>query len=119
MVIDSVTELIILQRALTTLRFGNCNNDEITHLACSPHLGEMMLKISNELSHYHKTHLPNYKAEWGNIEDYPIYIDAIRNHFNNIEKWNNIDVSTKEEVIKTLAFPFNISAKTIEYLILC
>ena len=115
-IVDKTAELIFLQKALSFIKF-ECEDYEARYLAVSPYSGDLLKRVSTELSDYYKSIRLNHPSQFGRIESVPHYLAGLRTHLSHIDSWSTLTEDVQVAVISDLAAPFTIDQQTISQLL--
>ncbi|WP_375447200.1 hypothetical protein [uncultured Fibrella sp.] len=115
MKISQMNQLLVLQKALMFVKFAT-DDVEARHLAASPITGELLQNINEALHEYYDQKGIRHNADYGSIEDFPHYLEAVTKHIATIDNWHSYDEHTQKEIIISLCLPYKIQEYTLNTL---
>ncbi len=115
-IVDQTAELLFLQKALSFIKFQS-EDYEARYLAVSPYSGDLLRRVTTELSDYYKGVHPDYQLQLGRIEAVPHYLVGLRSHLSHIDNWSTLTEDVQKAIILDLAAPFTIDQQTVDQLL--
>lgn len=105
--IKELSELKVLFNVMYALKF-NIDDDELSRLIRSPIFSEIFNKVLVEMLDGYKNIQAIHQEEENNwrIENRPNEREKIKEYLFDMEFWEDLDQSTKDEIVKILLSPF-------------
>lgn len=114
--IENELEIKALGKLLNFIKF-DCSDPDCLLFAASPLINNIYANLLKELtSFYTNVGRPSFENK-DYIENYPIYLESIKNNIVRTPDWRNLNDDIKEKYVQELIRPYKFKEETVIYLI--